>query len=107
MKQIIVIITLCFAIVFSQGKNQNKSTYSAEIPVTKQKEFKVLQSQCNICHSSQNPSKFFTLDNMNGFAKKINRQVFLWKRMPKGNENNLTEEEKETLKTWINTQLNK
>ena len=44
---------------------------------------------------------------MNGFARKINRQVFLWKRMPKGDEILLSKSEKRTLKNWLNIELNK
>jgi uncharacterized membrane protein len=107
MKPIIIIISLFYAVLFPQGTNQGVRIPYTDTPNKKQKAFSVLQSQCNICHSSQNPSKLFTLENMNGFAKKINRQVFVWKRMPKGNDNNLTTEEKETLKIWLNTQLRK
>jgi uncharacterized membrane protein len=107
MKQIIVIISLFYAVAFPQGTKQSVRISYSDTLNKKQKAFKVLQNQCNICHRSQNPSMLFTLENMNGFAKKINRQVFVWKRMPKGNDNNLTTEEKETLKIWLNTQLRK
>ena len=67
--------------------------------------FKVLTQKCNVCHTDKNPSKVFTLENMNGFARKINRQLFVWKRMPKGNEITLSNQEKETLKNWLNIEL--
>ena len=67
--------------------------------------YKVLTQKCNVCHSDKNPSKIFTLENMNGLARKINRQVFVWKRMPKGKEISLSNQEKETLKNWLNIEL--
>lgn len=69
----------------------------------KDEAFTVLHSKCNVCHSSKNPSKIFTIENMDQQASIINRQVFLWKRMPKGNEIKLTEEDKLRLKNWINS----
>lgn len=76
-------------------------------PVTAlQKEaFAVLSTKCNVCHSTQNPKRVFTLGNMNGFAKKINRQVFVWKRMPKGKARKLSAQESLQLKKWIRDQL--
>jgi len=67
--------------------------------------FRVLDQKCNVCHAKQNPSKVFTLENMNDYARKVNRQVFVWKRMPKGDEVSLTQAEKITLKNWLNKQL--
>lgn len=63
----------------------------------------ILAAKCNICHINKNPSKVFTIENMNGFSNKINRQVFVWKRMPKGREIKLNAQEKQTLKKWINS----
>ena len=60
----------------------------------------VLQTQCNSCHRTENPYRVFTAENMDGFAKKIHRQVFVWKRMPKGN-NTLSEADRRALKNWI------
>ena len=63
----------------------------------------VLQNKCNVCHARRNPSKVFTLENMDGFADKIDQQVFVKKRMPKGNSIKLSAEDRLTLKAWINT----
>lgn len=71
-------------------------------PIIQEAAFSILKNKCNVCHKSDNPSKIFTIDNMNGFAKKINRQVFFWKRMPKGDKIKLSKKEKETIKNWIN-----
>ncbi|MEO1436397.1 MAG: hypothetical protein AAFV80_12730 [Bacteroidota bacterium] len=66
--------------------------------------FDILQAKCNICHEKKNPSRVFTRENMNQYAKKINKQVFVFKRMPKGRNIRLTEEEYTTLKHWLHTQ---
>jgi uncharacterized membrane protein len=60
---------------------------------------KVLQLKCNTCHVRQNPGKLFTPSNMNALASKINEQVFVKKRMPRGKR--LTNEEYTTLQTWL------
>ena len=69
----------------------------------KLKAFKVLQSKCNTCHETGNPSRVFTLDNMDTMASKINRQVFIFKRMPKGRDQRkkMTPEEMAALKNWL------
>ena len=61
----------------------------------------VLQTKCNVCHLRQNPRKVFTRENMDSFAPKIHRQVFVKKRMPKGKKIKLTAEEYQILSTWI------
>lgn len=61
----------------------------------------VLQTKCNVCHVKQNPRKVFTPENMDGFAPKIHRQVFIKKRMPRGKKIKLTDEEYQILSTWI------
>lgn len=63
--------------------------------------FKVLEKKCNTCHQTDKPKQVYTLDNMNSLAKKINKQVFIKKRMPKGDDIKLTEEEYEQLKSWL------
>lgn len=66
--------------------------------------FEILQAKCNVCHVRQNPWKVFTLENMNKFAPKIYKQVFVKKRMPRGNKIKLTELEYATLEKWLLTQ---
>jgi uncharacterized membrane protein len=63
---------------------------------------KVLQLKCNTCHARQNPGKVFTPSNMNTLASKINEQVFVKKRMPRGKR--LTNEEYTTLQAWLTNQ---
>ena len=66
--------------------------------------FAILQAKCNVCHVKKNPSRVFTRENMDQFAKKIHKQVFVFKRMPKGKTIRLTDQEYATLKDWLNTQ---
>lgn len=63
---------------------------------------RVLQLKCNTCHARQNPGKVFTSNNMNTLAARINEQVFVKRRMPRGKR--LTNEEYTSLQNWLNTQ---
>ena len=71
--------------------------------------FEVLETHCNICHIHKNPRRVFTLENMDTAAKKIKRQVFVFKRMPKGKarRDKITETEMKTLRNWIDNTLKK
>lgn len=69
----------------------------------KQQAFEILKTKCNVCHRKQNPFKIFSLRNMNKHAPKIKEQVFIKKRMPKGDKIRLTAEEYQTLKNWLGT----
>lgn len=69
---------------------------------TQNKAFAVLDSKCNFCHITRNRLDHFTMDNMNGLIPKINEQVFAKNKMPKGKNNVLTIEEKNSLLIWIN-----
>lgn len=81
----------------------NSSRNSAD-PI-QEKALLILQSKCNECHGRKKKKAVFTIDNMNGYAKKINKQVFIKKRMPKGDEVKLTEKERESLKEWVELQM--
>lgn len=70
----------------------------------KQAAFEVLQLKCNVCHRKQNPFKVFSLKNMNRHAQKIFHQVFTLRRMPKGQEIQLTEEEYQMLSNWLTSE---
>lgn len=76
----------------------------SEVDQQKMTAFEVLKTRCNTCHITENPAKVFTLENMDGLAKRINRQVFFFKRMPKGRDRRkeMKPEEYQTLKDWIN-----
>ncbi len=68
--------------------------------------FKVLQTKCNVCHVKKNRMMVFNEKNMIRRAARIQKAVFVTKRMPKGNEHTLTSEETTILKTWLDSQLN-
>ena len=70
----------------------------------KQKAFQILKTKCNVCHRKKNPFMVFSLKNMEKRAPKIHKQVFVKRRMPKGNQIKLTNEEFATLKSWLETQ---
>jgi len=76
------------------------------IEFTEKEILEILDVKCNSCHRIHNPRKVFTEENMNENAKSIYRQVFRWKRMPKGDKIKLTETDKNKLNNWINS-LNK
>ncbi|NLR91743.1 hypothetical protein [Flammeovirga agarivorans] len=85
----------------------HKSIPSSESNSLKEKAFEVLNTKCNVCHVKKNRRKIFTPDNMDRFGPQINTQVFIKKRMPKGNSISLSSTEYKTLKNWLNTlQLN-
>lgn len=65
--------------------------------------FAILDAKCNTCHRRQNPFRVFTLKNMDRHAKRIFKQVFVCRHMPKGNAPRLTDLEYQTLKLWLNT----
>ena len=67
----------------------------------KKEAFEVLRSKCNLCHKKRNPFKVFSLKNMDRHAPKIYQQVFVKRRMPKGNKVKLTDQEYQTLKEWL------
>lgn len=63
--------------------------------------YEILKVKCNGCHQIKNPAWVFTLDNMTIFSEEINKQVFIKKRMPKGKEIKLTQEEYQRLRNWL------
>ena len=101
------IIALLFSAIIFDFIPKNDSIVEYSISVEQKAAFLILNQKCNVCHTDQNQSKVFTIENMNGFARKINRQVFVFRRMPKGQDNTISEAEKETIKNWLNIQLKK
>jgi uncharacterized membrane protein len=67
--------------------------------------FKVLTTQCNVCHATKKRQDIFTFGNMDSLASDINKQVFLKKKMPKGRKNKLSEQETLALKNWLSLVL--
>ena len=74
--------------------------------VLKKEAFEILDTKCNVCHKKQNPFMVFNLKNMEKRAPRIYKMVFIERRMPKGNEIRLTNEEYSTFKKWLLTQKN-
>lgn len=73
----------------------------------KQDALAVLVHKCNICHRSATPKRVFNYQNMDKYAAKIYKQVFIKKRMPKGEKIKLNENELLLLKKWTNSELGK
>ncbi|MEL6559613.1 MAG: hypothetical protein AAFQ94_15585 [Bacteroidota bacterium] len=67
------------------------------------KAFQILDTKCNICHMKRNRKRIFTTENMNGWSDDVYRQVFVKKRMPKGNKIRLEAAEYSLLFAWIKT----
>lgn len=63
----------------------------------------ILESKCNVCHKRQNPFRVFKHKNLDKNAPKIKEQVFVKKRMPKGDKIKLTDQELTTLSTWLSS----
>jgi uncharacterized membrane protein len=66
--------------------------------------FQILEKKCNVCHRKKNPFMVFKPKNMERRAEKIHQAVFVTKRMPKPKGTPLTQEEYQTLKTWLQAQ---
>lgn len=99
MKDQIAILFICLATwSFANSSKANSNEYTIKVEA-----FEILNQKCNTCHSTENKDRVFTLENMDKNAKRIKRQVFFFKRMPKGDDIKLTEKEKDILKNWINS----
>ena len=72
-----------------------------------EKVFQILDNKCNVCHRKQNKRRVFTSNNMDTWANAIYKQVFIKKRMPKGNKIKLTANEYQELLTWITSTKSK
>ena len=107
MKTFLIILLLFSALVFCQGLHSNAAPAAINELSEKQKALIVLKKKCNACHLKDKPTIVFALSNMNRYAKKIKKQVFIRKKMPKGNKHNLTAKEKQDLKTWVYKQTRK
>ncbi len=100
--------TFILLIAFTSNSKEHSENYLIANNVNetlKQEAFEILQIKCNSCHRSQNPFMVFSLKNMERRAPKIHKQVFITKRMPKGDRVKLSTKEYTLLKEWIN-QLN-
>ena len=70
----------------------------------KKETLQILENKCNICHRKKNPFMVFNEKNAPKRAKKIYQMVFVERKMPKGNEVRLTNEEYIKLEKWLFTQ---
>lgn len=68
------------------------------------KAFQILDAKCNVCHLNRNRKRVFTPENMNKWSDEVYKQVFVRKRMPKGNKIRLDAEEYSLLFTWIKSE---
>ena len=86
-----------------KGQDELTAVYTANYSVkdTKGTAFQILDNKCNVCHQKRNKRRVFTLENMNPWANDIYKQVFIKKRMPKGNKIKLNTKEYQELLTWI------
>ncbi len=100
MKTIILGTLIALRLLIMHAENIPDALITQDI---KQNALSVLENKCNVCHKKQNPFKVFSAKNMNKHADKINTQVFIEKRMPKGNTIVLTPQEYQTLKSWLNS----
>ena len=97
------ILTAKFALLSGLNSKESYIPIIKSNPALKLEVFEILNSKCNVCHRWQNPFMVFKLKNMENRAKKINRMVFIERRMPKGNKIKLTSEEYTRLKNWLST----
>ena len=68
-----------------------------------EKAFQILDAKCNVCHRRKNKNRIFTKVNMNTWANDIYEQVYVKKRMPKGNKIKLSSLENQELLSWISS----
>lgn len=97
--------SILFFIILSSSffLTKKEATVIIENDTLKLKAFEILKTKCNVCHQKRNRKRVFTLDNMDGYGKKIYKQVFKWKRMPKGRKIKLSKEEYDQLRSWLSS----
>ena len=89
----------------SEGFEESQLIVTNSTENLKQETINILEAKGNNCHRKQNPFMVFSLKNMERRAPKIHKQVFVTKRIPKGNQVKLSSNEYTILKEWLN-QLN-
>jgi len=88
----------------TEAPNQNHLEASTPNEILKKQAFEILDLKCNACHRKQNPFMVFKEKNMSKRAKNIYQMVYVQRRMPKGNEIRLSNEEYSQLEKWLKTQ---
>jgi len=108
--KIILFVVLEAFLVLTTAFIQKSSFVKAHHPqllnddLLKQEAFEILDTKCNVCHRKRNPFMVFSLKNIEKRAPKIYKQVFVERRMPKGDDNRLNNEEYNKLEKWLSTQ---
>lgn len=69
----------------------------------KESAFQILSNKCNECHVKRNRKRLFTKNNMDNWADDVYNQVFIKRRMPKGNKIKLSAQDYQNLLTWISS----
>ncbi|WP_436517071.1 hypothetical protein [Ekhidna sp. To15] len=77
------------------------SQQKVRISPSKKEVLTILKTKCNSCHRSKNPFMVFNERNMVKRSSKIEKQVFILKRMPKEGGLPLTVNDSAVLKAWI------
>ena len=72
----------------------------------KEEVLSILDTKCNVCHRRQNPFMVFKQNNIEKRADRIYRAVFVQRRMPKGDDIQLSSEEYATLEQWLKSKIN-
>lgn len=87
--------------VNNQGVNRATQHSVSKPDPIRETALQILDNKCNVCHRKKNPFMVFKEKNMYKRAKRIYQAVFVEKRMPKGNQIALTEEDYQKLKRWL------
>jgi uncharacterized membrane protein len=101
MRYIIILLLVVLTLNTAFGRvPYNQVVYDSTV---RDSALKILVEKCNVCHRRQNPRKVFTENNMDELAPAVYKQVFVKKRMPRGNTIKLTEAEQQALLDWLKT----
>lgn len=102
MKYIILfLLTGLISSLSNNTTNQDFKIIDEQQESLKQRAFIVLKNKCNTCHATKRRVEIFTISNMDSLKIKINNQVFIKRKMPKGKKNQLTTTEEIDLANWI------
>jgi uncharacterized membrane protein len=102
---IVIIFLAVHCIPFTFDK---ESTFILEQTISatnKKAAFEILENHCNECHKDKKKKYVFTEENMSSFATKIHQQVYVKKKMPKGELFPLSVKEEATLLNWLETEI--
>ena len=103
---VLIFIAGCFsAFAFHTDEPTTvQSIYNSEVSASslKARALIVLQNKCNVCHLKKNKSVIFNENNMVKKARKIDKMVFVKKKMPK-DDVTLTTQERKDLRLWLDS----